>query len=83
MSIDIGRKDELSRKQEAFWKAALSGAPELLTIQTDYPRPAVLGAEDQRAEDQQVEGALQERQAIGILGRHPTRVCAASGRMST
>ena len=46
MSIDIGRKDELSRKQEAFWKAALSGAPELLTIQTDYPRPAVLGAEE-------------------------------------
>ena len=45
MSIDTGRKDELSRRQEAFWKVVLSGAPELLAIQTDYPRPAVLGPE--------------------------------------
>jgi hypothetical protein len=33
----------------------------------------VLGAEDERAQDQEVEGALEERHAIVILGRHLTR----------
>jgi amino acid adenylation domain-containing protein len=46
LSIRQKRQDKSLHEQAAFWKAALSGAPEMLTIQTDYPRPAVLGGED-------------------------------------
>ena len=47
---------------------------------------SVLRAEDERAQDQQVERALQVRGvlAVGPLSdRHSTRVCVCSGRMST
>src|SRR6266568_6681405 len=52
----------------------------------DRPRDAlaVLRAENERAQDQQVERALQEFQPFCFFsGRHMTRVCAPSGKMST
>src|SRR5262245_2888621 len=49
-------------------------------------RLAVLGAEDQRTEDEQVERALQMGAvfAVGAFSyRHSTQACLYSGRMST
>src|SRR5579863_5146149 len=44
----------------------------------------MLRSENQRAEDQQVQGALQQFQAVvGFLGRHATQECFFSGKMST
>lgn len=39
-------RDNVIRKQTEFWKATLSGVPELLAVQTDYPRPSVLSREE-------------------------------------
>jgi amino acid adenylation domain-containing protein len=36
-------KGELLQKQVAYWKRQLEGAPALLEVPTDYPRPAVQG----------------------------------------
>lgn len=36
-------KGELLQKQVAYWKRQLEGAPALLELPTDYPRPAVQG----------------------------------------
>jgi hypothetical protein len=43
----------------------------------------VLRAEDERAQDQQIEGALKQYEPFFVLGGHPTQVCIASGRLST
>lgn len=47
MSSSQGRHGNSPQKQAAFWKTTVSGAPERLTINTDFPRPAALD----RAED--------------------------------
>src|SRR5579863_2317342 len=44
---------------------------------------SVLRSEDERPQDQQVESALQQLEAIGVLGRHLTQECGCSGWMST
>jgi len=36
-------KGELFQKQTAYWKGQLGGAPALLELPTDYPRPAIQG----------------------------------------
>ncbi|MBM7119958.1 amino acid adenylation domain-containing protein [Dyella kyungheensis] len=41
MSSGNGWNDQSPQKQEAFWKTTLFGAPERLTIHTDFPRPAI------------------------------------------
>jgi hypothetical protein len=46
---------------------------------------SVLRAEDERAEDEEIERALQDRDALlfRLSGRHTTGVCTRSGREST
>ena len=46
---------------------------------------AVLPAKDQRAQNQEVECTLEERDSFvrDVLGGHPTRIYACSGRLST
>jgi len=47
LSSSHRQQDKSFQKQTEFWKATLSGMPELLAIHTDYPRPAVLDPGDE------------------------------------
>ena len=61
--------------EQLFFRGLLDGARD--------PLP-VLRSKDQRAEDQRIEGALQQFQPLSsFLGRHVTRVWVHQGKMST
>ena len=44
---------------------------------------AMLGTQEEGAEDQEIESALEKRETSGVLGRHMTQGWAGLGRMST
>ncbi|MER6350758.1 amino acid adenylation domain-containing protein [Streptomyces sp. NPDC001634] len=48
--FDVERPSELCRRQEAYWLKNLSGAPEVLPLATDRPRPGVLSTRGARVE---------------------------------
>jgi amino acid adenylation domain-containing protein/non-ribosomal peptide synthase protein (TIGR01720 family) len=59
-------RGEVLERQLAYWRAQLAGAPPLLALPTDRPRPAVLSARG-RAHEVVLEGALVLR--LAALGR--------------
>ena len=59
-------RGEILERQLAYWRAQLAGAPPLLALPTDRPRPAVLSARG-RAHEVALEAAL--AQQLAALGR--------------
>ncbi|MBV8203185.1 MAG: amino acid adenylation domain-containing protein, partial [Acidobacteria bacterium] len=57
---------EVLERQLAYWRVQLAGAPPLLTLPTDRPRPAVLSARG-KAHEVVLDAALVER--LAALGR--------------
>jgi hypothetical protein len=61
--------------EKLFFGSLLDGTGDALTV---------LRAEDEGAEDEEIECALEQLEAFFcVLGRHTTRICARTGKMST